>query len=174
MTYRVEITASSISELAGKLAALATQMNSPTGGPVTNVVNADNPERRSPEDVADAALKTAEQVAAIKARLQVERATAQAEMLKAQEASQTIDQTIALGKTDAPASEPVTAPASDAPSDKIVYEKDVAPLVIKLVGAKGKASAMSVLEAFGVSNAREVPAEQWVALIEALNEALGA
>lgn len=52
------------------------------------------------------------------------------------------------------------------------FDKDVAPVVIKVVGAKGKPFVTEILGQFGAGRASEVPEGQWGELLEALNAAL--
>ena len=65
----------------------------------------------------------------------------------------------------------VLEPTDDAKSDEYDYAIHVAPRVLVLVDKKGRDAAKEVLASFNVKKASEVPAENYGALIAALDKA---
>jgi hypothetical protein len=82
------------------------------------------------------------------------------------------------GQTEAPpiTEEKVSASspteASDAPSDTLNFDTDIAPLVLQVVKDKGKPVAQEILSQFGVEKASMLDASRWPELVVALKDAL--
>lgn len=69
----------------------------------------------------------------------------------------------------APAPEPEAAPAAEPAVD---FQKDIAPLVLRVVGAKGKPRVQEILDSFGADKASKVPEAQWSELHDLLQAEL--
>lgn len=158
MSYKVEITAGSVTELAGKLLALAATMQTTPADPVMPEVKAVEIayriERVEPK-AAKAKKGKAEEVAA-------ETATGTGSIIETEAAAPQADET----PTEAiPVSDP--EPIAEATLD---FDKDVAPVVLGAVKAKGREWVSSVLSQFGAERASQVPEEQFGELIAALQD----
>jgi hypothetical protein len=149
--YKIEITADTLSELAGKAMSLAVKLNTATeSGPVvkgaTHVVT---------YEVAPAVVEAAPEVA--------------------EEAPAPLPSS---GQTEAPpiTEEKVSASspteASDAQSDTLNFDTDVAPIVLQVVKDKGKPVVQAILEQFGVERASQLDPARWPELIAQLKDAL--
>lgn len=145
MTYRIEITADTLSELGGKLLALASQFHTTAADPVMPEVRDAAPKKASKPDPRK---EVAEEPAGEPAPS-------------------------AEAPSPQPTADEATAPASPAtsPSDDLEFDRDVAPLVLALVAAKGKDAATAVLSQFGVERASHVGTDLWPELITALKDA---
>lgn len=72
-------------------------------------------------------------------------------------------------KAEAPKGPPETAPF-DADKTALDYQKDVVPKIAAAAAKYGKPALLAVFESeFGASNAKEIPAEKWGALIAAID-----
>lgn len=72
-------------------------------------------------------------------------------------------------KAEAPKAPPETPPADDKPA--LDYQKDVVPKIADAAAKYGKAALLAVFESqFGASNAKEIPAEKWGALLAAIEK----
>lgn len=158
MSYKIEINADSISELAGKLLALAAQMQATPVDPVMpEVREAPKPKRAKTEKPGEA-----EPVIAGAGEL----------------SSPTSTDTPGVGTTEVSPLGTTTeiAPAEvDEPSAPVValdFEKDVAPLVLKAVAVKGKPWVQEVLAQFGVERASQVPDDRLPELVAIVAEAV--
>lgn len=156
MSYRIEVTAGSLTELAGRLLELAAQFN-------TTVV------------MAPAFSSTGGNAEATEGKPKKSRAakqdTAEAGATSASEAAEAAPDTAGNGTTATPAVSPSEPEPAAKPLD---FHNDVAPLVIALVEAKGPSAIEAVLAEFGVARASQVPAEQHQELFDALTAALSA
>ena len=69
-------------------------------------------------------------------------------------------------KAEAPKAEPPKPAALD-------YQRDIAPRVLALVEAKGRAAAENVLARYGVKKALQVPPERFAELMSDIQNAMG-
>ena len=150
MSYRIEITADTLAELAGKAATLAAKLNSETSqqevaevAPVDPMLNRPTPDvlgtsSDTSSDTRSPALKSAES------------ATEQAP-----------SSTPSAASTDTP------APAT------LDYKTEVAPFVLKLVEVSGKPAAQRVLDQFGVIKASHISPELWPDLVAMIKAEMG-
>lgn len=152
MTYRVEITAGSLSELGGKLLALASQFQVTAAEPVM-------PEVR---ETAPAKPKAAK---AKKEEVGNAPSTEAPKSAPAAEATESQPTTPEPSTTDAPALS-ASEPAS------LDFDKDIAPLVLRVVSEKGRDVAIEILSQFGVTRASEVEEARWGELHNVLTDAL--
>lgn len=151
MSYKIEINADSLSELGGKLLALASQFHATASTPAIDPVM---PEVREVEDKPKRTRKA-----------------------KADEPQEDVGNAETAATEQAPA-EPVakTENTPDAPSEpaapELDFENDVAPVVIDAVGKIGKEAVSEVLSQFGAARASEVDPAQWNELVDALKAKL--
>lgn len=144
MTYRIEINADSLTELAGKVLALAAQLNSQSVDPVMpEVREASKPKKAKAEKVEEAGNEP-----------------------KSVPAAETID---SQPTTEEPSSTPAPAPSASEPLD---FDKDVAPAVLALVAAKGKPAVQDILSEYGVERASQVDEDLWPELVATLRAAV--
>lgn len=144
MTYRIEINADSLTELAGKVLALAAQLNSPSVDPVMpEVREASKPKKAKAEKAEEAGNEP-----------------------KNAPAAETID---SQPTTEEPSSTPAPAPSASEPLD---FDKDVAPAVLALVAAKGKPAVQEILSEYGVERASQVDEDLWPELVATLRAAV--
>ncbi len=147
MAYKIEVTADSLSELAGKILAVAAQFQAavPPASTLAQIEADEKPKPRKakPVEVADAA--PADPTPAPKS----------APAAEATESPQT---------TEEPASSPADAP-------KLNYERDVAALVLRTLSLKGKDVVAGILSSFGVVKASHLAEDRWPELIAALKDA---
>ena len=144
MTYRIEINADSLTELAGKVLALAAQLNSPAADPVMpEVREASKPKKAKAEKAEEAGNEP-----------------------KNAPAAETID---SQPTTEEPSSTPAPAPSASEPLD---FDKDVAPAVLALVAAKGKPAVQDILSEYGVERASQVDEDLWPELVATLRAAV--
>ena len=157
MSYKIEITAGTMTELAGKLLAMAATMQAIPSDPVMPEVR----EAAKPAKKAKPAPVKEEPVGE-----PVPAAEPTTEDTAAEPAEVTNDGTSTSG---APAAvEPEQAPGAKA----LDFEKDIAPLVLKVVAERGKPVVQDILAQFGVERASQVPDEQLNELVAALKDAL--
>lgn len=155
MSYKIEINADSISELAGKLLALASQMQVTPTDPVM-------------PEVKRATTKKPKEVVTEKAEEVVEEPVGEP---STPETSQpTPDTSSASEQPTTPPSSTTTSGA--APEQALDFEKDVTPLVLQAVKAKGKPWVQEVLSQFGVERASQVPDEQLGELVAILKDGI--
>lgn len=161
MSYKIEINADSITELSGKLLALAARID----GELVDLT------RPFPGDCA---------LALVTARDEAEKPVEVAEAPVGEPAAQPD-----IGPSPNPDAMPEndtrtsgtgpTATSAVYPSDTVValdFEKDVAPLVLRAVAAKGKPWVQEVLAQFGVERASQVPDERLPELVAIVAEAV--
>lgn len=147
MSYRIEITADTLAELAGKAASLAAKLN--TGTATEAPSNPIMPELR---EVAEAAPENP---------------------TSASKSATTADGLSSHETPKEPATTP--APAASASEDDVPdFDTVVTPLVLKLVEVKGKPAAQEVLGRFGVVKASQLASERWQELVDAINDKLAA
>lgn len=159
MSIKIEITGNSIDEIADKLKALAAQLGNVAPIRGTTAAEASGETQAAPKRPRKAKEETpAEQSAEVVAQ-------AEGEPLPTAGA----DTPAASSEATGAGSTVSDAPAENADLD---FDKDVAPLVIKLVGAKGKPFVTELLGEFGVERASQVDEARWPELIERLNDAL--
>ena len=164
MSYKIEITASTTVELAGKLLALAASMQQPG----VNVVAAD-PVMPEVKDAAKPKKAKAEKPVEVAEEPAGEPATAVEET-----ASSPNDTATAAPE---PTESAETSSNADASSENFVlldFDKDVAPVVLKAVAKLGKPWVQDVLSQFGVERASQVPDAQFGELVSIITEGLKA
>lgn len=142
--YRIEITANTLAELAGKVLALATQLHE----------TAPEAPRYVGLSVGEVEPEVAEAAPADP--------TPEADTSTSKAAETTEQPSPQPTETTPPAS------ASDAPVDKDTLRT----LVLAVVAAKGREAVEGILSQFGLAKASDVPAEQAAELVEALKGAL--
>lgn len=142
--YRVEVTASTLSELAGKLMALGSQLSAPMPAPTFSTAEAASFTAQA-NSGAVLGLGT---VANADYQVYVADAPAKQE-LKAE---------------DAP--ESVVEQTYD-------YNTQVAPRVLQMVSKRGRDAVKTLLASFAVSKASDLAAEKYPALMAAIDEAMG-
>lgn len=153
MSYRIEITADTLAELAGKAASLAAKLN--TGTATEAPSNPIMPELR---EVAEAAPENpTPEAPSIKSSTPVESTSN----------GQPSDQN---ASEEASSSDLASPPKDDVPD----FDTVVTPLVLKLVEVKGKPAAQEVLGRFGVVKASQLASERWQELVNAINDKLAA
>ena len=150
---KIEVTGNSIAEVSDKLLAIGASLQR------TVSHDADNAAREALQAKRDAAKKE----------------VAEAAPEVAEEAPAPLPSS---GQTEAPpiTEEKVSASspteASDAPSDTLNFDTDIAPLVLQVVKDKGKPVAQEILSQFGVEKASMLDASRWPELVVALKDAL--
>ena len=146
MTYRIEIKAETLAELAGKAFAFAVGVQSAAAVKTEEVVR----------EVAEAAPVDPTPAPAV-----VETVSSPSDTATAQ--PETIAQPETSTNNDASA-------ASSA--SELNFDTDIAPLVLQVVKDKGKPVAQSILSQFGVEKASTLDTARWPELIAALQDAL--
>lgn len=147
MTYRIEINADTLSELAGKVLALAAQLNETTSatpryvGPLTG-------EAEPAQEVAE---------------------TAPADPTPARKSVRAAATTESQQPTEEISSTPAPVASASEPLD---FDKDVAPAVLALVAAKGKPAVQEILSEYGVERASQVDDALWPELVATLRAAV--
>lgn len=169
MSYKIEINADSLSELGGKLLALASQFHAqPVGAPAIDPVM---PEVRDAEDKPKRTRKAkAEQEDAGNA---AQSAADPSPTSNSEQDTQTAETVQAPSEPAAPKGPLDGIPAGADPEDYVeAFEEHVAPVVIDAVGQIGKEAVSGVLSQFGAARAREVDPAQWGELVDALKAKL--
>lgn len=167
MSYKIEITAETITELTGKLLALAAATQPDVASGVAIVAPIDTKPKRSGKAAASAST-----AAGTGSSTETKTDAAPAEP-----ATQSAD---AGNQTNGPAPETST-PTSDTPTPSseattsaetttasLDFDKDVAPVVLNAVKVHTKEWVQEVLSQFGVARASQVPDEQLQELVDAL------
>ena len=149
MTYRIEITADSLTELAGRVAALAVQLQAsaaPLAYAAPVVVKDPTPARTAAKKIA-AQMAAAEPVALV---------------------AEPVAEYVAPEVRENP-----VAPATPA---AVVYDPvvDIAPRVLAYVALRGRDAMLELLSQFGVERASHVPAEHHAELVALLDAAINA
>jgi hypothetical protein len=150
MTYRIEITADSLTELAGRVAALAVQLQAsaaPLAYAAPVVVKDPTPARTAAKKIA-AQMAAAEPVA--------------------EPAAEPVAEYVAPEVRENP-----VAPAAPA---AVVYDPvvDIAPRVLAYVALRGRDAMLELLSQFGVERASHVPPEHHAELVALLDAAINA
>ena len=150
MTYRFEITADTLTELAGKALALAAQLNATAApaeaAPAIPAADAAPAARRKPKAApAPEPVETAEEV------VQPDPEPAPVEEIEVVEAE-------------------VVEPA--AVEAAISYEKDIMPGVVEVVTKRGKPVMAEILAQFGAAKASHIDPDQYPELLAAIRDAL--
>ena len=144
MSYRIEITADTLAELAGKAASLAAKLN--TGTATEAPSNPIMPELREVAEVAPVDPTPAPKSAPV----------------------------VEVSESQPTTTEPSSTPAPAAKDGVPDFDTVVTPLVLKLVEVKGKPAAQEVLGRFGVIKASHLSDERWQELVNAINDELAA
>ena len=142
--YKIEITAETLAELAGKAMSLAAKLNT---GTATEAVA----KGAAPVKTVEVAPEVAEQAPVDPTPTP----TAPAVGEQASSPSSAVP-------TDAPA----------APTAELDFDTDIAPLVLQVVKDKGKPVAQEILSQFGVEKASNLDPARWPELVVALQDAL--
>lgn len=145
--YKIEITAETLAELAGKAMSLAAKLN--TGTATEAVVKGATP------------VKTVEVAPEVAEAAPVDPTPApkNAPAVETSESPQTTE-------------EPSTTPAPAASASELDFDTDIAPLVLQVVKDKGKPVAQEILSQFGVEKASNLDPARWPELVAALQDAL--
>lgn len=171
MSYKIEITADTITELTGKLLALAAATQ--PGDPVMpEVKEATKPKRTRGSTAAEAAAKETEDK-----RNTGEPATSSTEPGNqttgpASETSTPTSDTSAPSSEATPSEEATTTSEAAPEAAALDFDKDVAPVVLEAVKQRGKDWVSEILSQFGVARASQVPDEQMGELVSTLKEGL--
>ena len=153
MSYRIEITADTLAELAGKAASLAAKLNAPDQGVWWEQTDAPQKlKKQLDREVAEAAPVNPTPAAK-----------------SAPTATVPASSSITTAETSTPAPAP-EEPAADVPD----FDAVVTPLVLKLVEVKGKPAAQEMLGRFGVIKASQLSSQRWQELVDAINDELDA
>jgi hypothetical protein len=145
MPYKIEVTADSLSELAGKVLALAAQFQAV---PVIVHHSGVKPKAAKPVVVV--------KEAAEEAPVDPTPAPKSAPPVEATE------------------SQPTTPEASSTPAERVYdFNTDISPLVLRVAAEKGRPAIAELLSQFGVERASNVPTEQFGELLNALKDVLG-
>lgn len=157
MSYKVEITAATTAELAGKLLALAATMQSTPADPVMPEVK----ETAKPKKTGKKAEELGMGWSPVKAEADI--------------VVEVAEEPVGEPETTEPASSGPTEPSPTAPVESVSasaepldFDKDVTPVVLAAVKDKGRDFVTSVLTQFGVERASQVPDEQFGELIALL------
>lgn len=144
--YKIEITAETLAELAGKAMSLAAKLNTgtPTEAPTQLRITA----------AGDLVREVAEE-----APVDPTPAPKSAPAVETSESPQTTE-------------EPSTTPAPAASASELDFDTDIAPLVLQVVKDKGKPVAQEILSQFGVEKASNLDPARWPELVAALQDAL--
>lgn len=169
MSYKIEINAESINELAGKLLALAATMQAVPADPVMpEVKEAEAKVTRTRKGKADVVAATADGIGTITAPAEEPQSDAPAPTKPAEQ-----PETAGVEQAEA-TSIAQTADSSETASgaEVIDFEKDVAPLVLRAVKEKGKPWVQEVLSQFGVERASLVDDTRMAELVAILRDNL--
>ena len=160
MSYKVEVTAASVPELASKLLAMGLSMQ---GGVAVVHSSANDPVMPEVKGAAPKAKKVKEVAEKAPADPTPEAQTGEA----ASPAEPALEPA-------APEPAPSAPSAEASASEPLDFDKDVAPVVLNAVKVKGKPWVQEVLSQFGVERASQVPDEQLGELVAAMNEGVNA
>ena len=148
---KIEVTGSSIGEVADKLLAIGSSLRN-------TAVNA-------ADDAAREALQ-AQRRAEAASSAPVD-PTSAAEVTQASSAPDTTPESVSLTSDSGP-----TATETASPSDTLDFDTEVAPFVLQVVKEKGKPVAQDILSQFGVEKASLLDPAQWPELVATLKGAL--
>lgn len=157
MSYKIEITAGTMTELAGKLLAMAATMQAIPSDPVMpEVREATKPAKKAKP----APVKEDDGVALTAAAHPVNEKASPLPVDVSPEALEEVE----IERPE----EPEQASGAKA----LDFEKDIAPLVLKVVAERGKPVVQDILAQFGVERASQVPDDQLNELVAVLKDAL--
>lgn len=144
--YKIEITAETLAELAGKAMSLAAKLNTGTA--------TEAPTRLRITAAGDLVREVAE--------------GAPVDPTPAPKSAPTAE----ISESPQTTPEPSTTPATAAPASELDFDTDVAPVVLRVVKDKGKPVAQEILSQFGVEKASNLDPSRWPELVAALQDAL--
>ena len=150
---KIEVTGNSIAEVSDKLLAIGASLQR------TVSHDADNAAREALQAKRDAAKKEVAEEAPV-------------DPTPAPKSTPAAEEPASSGQTEASAPPTEASEASDAPSDTLNFDTDVAPIVLQVVKDKGKAVVQAILEEFGVERASQLDPARWPELIAQLKDAL--
>jgi hypothetical protein len=159
MSYEIKITAETITELTGKLLALAAATQPDVVNSTAQIAAVDV----KPKRTGKAATSTST-AAGTGSNTETKTDAAAVE-------PNTPSDDVGNGAAPATEQEPTTAkPAEEAvPSEKLLdFDREVAPVVLNAVKVKGKPWVQEILSQFGVERASQVPDEQFAELVDML------
>lgn len=158
MSYKIEITAGTMTELGGKLLALASQFHATPADPVMpEVREATKPTKKAAKGKAE------ETDASIAAGTGSTTDKVEERPAVAPEAT---------APAEPSATESVEEAVTEAAPPPLDFYEDVAPLVQRVVASKGKPPVQAILAQFGVERASEIDDKLWPELIALLRDAL--
>ena len=158
---KIEVTGSTIPELADKLLAI--------GASLQNAITVyDTPARKTPPKKAEVMLEVAEA-----APVDPTPAPKSAPAATATESLRTTTETSSIPAPAASASEDEELEVVDLPIDTLDFETVVRPLILKVVTARGKPVMEELLSRFGVAKASMIEPALLPELVGLCNEALG-
>lgn len=172
MTYRIEIKAETLAELAGKAYAFAVGVQSASRAEWSPIkAEADielevaeaAPENPTPAPKSAPSVETSENQPTTEEPSTTPAPTA--------EDPASSGQTEAPQPTEEKASASSPTEASDTPSE-LNFDTDVAPIVLQVVKEKGKPVVQEILEQFGVERASQLDPARWPELVAKLGDAI--
>lgn len=144
--YKIEITAETLAELAGKAMSLAAKLNTGTA-------------TEAPTQLRITAAGDLVREVAEPAPVDPTPAPKSAPAVATSESPQTTE-------------EPSTTRAPATSASELDFDTDIAPLVLQVVKDKGKPVAQNILSQFGVEKASNLDPSRWPELVAALQDAL--
>lgn len=147
--YKIEITAETLAELAGKAMLFAVKLNTVTATESVPAVKG-----ATPVETVEVAPEVAEE-----APVDPTPAPKSAPAAEAVESPPTTEQ-------------PSTTPAPSASASELNFDTDVAPIVLQVVKEKGKPVAQEIIGQFGVEKASLMDPALWPELVALLKAAL--
>ena len=168
MSYKIEITADSISELTGKLLALAAATQPSLSDPVMAEVKDAAKPKKAPKGKAEET--SANTAAGIGSSTVAETAAQSAEdTSNASDTGNVAEDTTTGSEASSDTTSDKAPPSDAAPLD---FDKDVAPIVLEAVKVRTKAWVQDVLAQFGVERASQVADAQMHELVALLKAGL--
>ena len=162
MTYRFEITADTLTELAGKALALAAQLNATAApaeaAPAIPAADAAPAARRKPKAAPAPAPEPVEEI------VQPEPVETAEEVVQPDPEPAPVEE---IEVVEAEVVEPAAAVES-----AISYEKDIMPGVVEVVTKRGKPVMAEILAQFGAAKASHIDPDQYPELLAAIRDAL--
>ena len=161
MSITIEVTGNSIPEVADKLLAIGASLQNPKATqPAFSWFDAEpEHDRVTPNEHArDFIRKLSAQIAAEEAKAAPVDPTPAPKSAPVAEVSESQPTT----------EEPSSTPAPAASASELDFELDVAPVVLRAVGSKGKAFVQDVLSEFGTERASQLAVSLWPELIARL------
>lgn len=168
MSYKIEITAETITELTGKLLALAAATQPDVVNSTAQIVPIDTRPKR-----AGKAATSASTAAGTGSSTETKTDAAPAEPATQSDDvgnGATAETPSTTGKSD---TDTTSAASATSPSEKLLdFDREVAPVVLEAVKVKGKPWVQEILSQFGVERASQVPDEQFGELVDAIKAGL--